>query len=163
MRGGAKAHLTGNTMLESIQINAATAAAAAAKAEDDGDNAKKSETVLIGGVSFEDVDGDTSTLHVHVSTSSSSDGSSSNVLSWYAGGHCLIESVASLKFDPNEMTLTCPQPILPTPFTNERVWNTLVAVLKPGPDTNEVLGHICRMVSETTVEVALEGFPVISE
>ena len=162
MRGGAKAHLTGSTMLESIHINAATVAAAAKAEDDSGNDAnKKSETVLVGGVSFEDVDGDTSTLHVHVSASSSSDGSSSNVLSWYAGGHCLIESVTSLKFDPGEMTLTCPQPILPTPFTNERVWNTLVAVLKPGPDTNEVLGHISRMVSETTVEVALEGFPVI--
>ena len=155
MRGDGS-HLTGSTMLESIRINAAAAAAAAKKEEDGDDDAnKKSETVLVGGVSFDDVDGDTSTLRV--STSSSSDGS--DVLSWCAGGHCLIESVSSLRFDPDDMTLTCPQPILPTPFTNGRVWNTLVAVLNPGTDTNELLGRIRTMLSEATTEVALEGFP----
>jgi hypothetical protein len=168
MRGGAQTHLTGNTMLESIRMNEAKAAVAAtamttatvtAAAKEEGgndDTEKKSEAMLVGGVSFDDVDGDTSTLRV--STLSSSDGSSSDVLSWYAGGHCLIESVSSLKFDPDEMTLTCPQPILPTPFTNERVWNTLVAVLNPG-DTNELLGRIRTMLSETMSEVALDGFP----
>ena len=153
MRGDAR-HLTGSTMLESIRMNEDD--------QDDGDNDanKKSETVMIGGISFDDVDGDTSMLRVSTLPSSDgSSGSSSAVLSWYAGGHCLIDSVSSLKFDPNDTTLTCPQPILPTPFTNGRVWNTLVAVLNPGDDTNELLGRIHTMLSEATTEVVLEGFP----
>ena len=154
---GDGSRLTGSTMLESIRMNVAAAAAANKEGEGDDDANKKDDMALVGGVSFDDVDGDTSTLSL--SMSSSSDGSSSAVLSWYAGGHCLIESVSSLKFDLDDMTLTCPQPILPTPFTNGRVWNTLVAVLNPGTDTNELLGRIHTMLSEAATEVALEGFP----
>ena len=146
-------HLTGSTMLESIRI--------AAKTENSKDAKKKSEAkdteaanddtaLILGEVSFDDIDGDTSTLRLFffewkkdgVSTTSST------VLSWFAGGHCLIKSVSSLRFNPDNMTLTCPQPILPTPFTNGRVWSTLVAVLKPGTDTNELLGRINDMLSK---------------
>ena len=114
----------------------------------------KKTTSIQQEVSFDDVDGDTSTLRL---TSSSS--GSTAVLSWCSGGHRLIESVALLRFDSVTGTLTCPQPTLPTPFTNERVWNTLVAVLNPANDTNEFLGRIRTMLSETTSAVVLEGFP----
>ena len=114
----------------------------------------KKTTSIQQEVSFDDVDGDTSTLRL---TSSSS--GSTAVLSWCSGGHCLIESVALLRFDPVTGTMTCPQTILPTPVTNERVWNTLVSVLNPANDTNELLGRIKTMLSETTSGVVLEGFP----
>ena len=93
---------------------------------------------ILGEVSFDDIDGDTSTLRLFFFEGEKEgvNTTSSTVLSWFAGGHCLIKSVSSLRFDPDKMTLTCPQPILPTPFTNGRVWSTLVAVLKPGTDTN---------------------------
>ena len=152
MRGAS--HLTGSTMLESIRILAKTENSKDVKgmSETKDTEAANDDTALIlGEVSFDDIDGDTSTLRLFffewkkdgVSTTSST------VLSWFAGGHCLIKSVSSLRFDPDNMTLTCPQPILPTPFTNGQVWNTLVAVLKPGTDTDELLRRISMLLSES--------------
>ena len=150
MRGPASCQ---GTMLESIRI--------AAKTENSKDAKKKSEAKdmeaanddtasILGEVSFDDIDGDTSTLRLFFFEGEKEgvNTTSSTVLSWFAGGHCLIKSVSSLRFNPDNMTLTCPQPILPTPFTNGRVWSTLVAVLKPGTDTNELLGRINDMLSK---------------
>jgi hypothetical protein len=169
MRGNTRFETVVGSMLETIRLEEARAAANVAETSGAGSKgeqksagtANTDKASILGEVSFDDVDGDRSTLCV-----SSSPGGGGNILSWLAGEHCLIEQVSSLQWDPKISTLQCPQPILPTPFTNGKIWATLVAVLEPGTDTNELLGRIRAMLDETMTAdqgerggVTLDGFP----
>lgn len=91
----------------------------------------------VGEVTFDDTDGDRSTLRM----------STGGELSWHAGGHCLIAKVCTLRFSKEDSTLTCPQPINATPFTNGRTWATLTAVLEPGESTDALLERIKALVA----------------
>ena len=143
----------GETMLDCLRRGAPTgsgfeaaekARAAAEQAEDKAAAAGAGDAgSILGEVTFDDTDGDTSTLRM----------TAARGLSWHAGGHCLIERVSTLRFNPEGSLLTCPQPIRATPFTGGKVWDTLTAVLQPGPATDELLGRIKAMV-ENGGEVA---------
>jgi hypothetical protein len=156
LRGSCRAPVdfrAGETMLDCLRRGAPTGSgfeaaeksrATARRAEDEAAAAGAGDAEsIMGEVTFDDTDGDTSTLRM----------TAARGLSWHAGGHCLIECVSTLRFNPEGSTLTCPQPIRATPFTGGKVWDTLTAVLQPGPATDELLGRIKAMV-ENSGEVA---------
>ena len=136
---------SGESMLDCLRRGAPTgsgfeaaekARTAARLAEEESAAGAGDAEPILGEVTFDDTDGDTSTLRMTAACG----------LSWHAGGHCLIERVSTLHFNPQDCTLTCPQPIRATPFTGGKVWNTLTAVLQPGSVTDELLGRIKAMV-----------------